>query len=177
MPIEFEQKLANELAKLGIHTQSNFRVPGSKLTLDLYIKAPIRGLIEIKSTKGKHVGLKEHLIDIAKQFNNSMCFFLINLGKEQESLRNDAITGFAKIWYIDVLLGQKNPEIYCAQKIREIFLEESLRLKLIELKLRQEEENETAKSIIETSNQEKSILEKIALNKAKVDSLKNENRR
>lgn len=176
MSLEFEQKLANELTKLGIHTQTNFRVPGSKLTLDLYIKAPIRGLIEIKNTRGNHVWLKEQLIHVAKHFSNSMCFFLINLDREQESLRNDALTGFAKIWYIDVVLGQKNPEIYCAQKIREIFLEESIRLKLIELKLRQDEENETAKSIIETSNQEKSILEKIALNKAKVDSLKNENR-
>ena len=62
MSLEFEQKLSNELSKLGIHTQSNFRVPGSKLILDLYIKAPIRGLIEIKSTRGNHVWLKEHLI-------------------------------------------------------------------------------------------------------------------
>ena len=135
MSLEFEQKLANELTKLGIHTQTNFRVPGSKLTLDLYIKAPIRGLIEVKNTRGNHVWLKEQLIHVAKHFSNSMCFFLINLDRDQESLRNDALTGFAKIWYIDVLLGQKNPEIYCAQKIREIFLEESLRLKLIELKL------------------------------------------
>ena len=176
MSLEFEQKLANELAKLGIHTQFNFRVPGSKLTLDLYIKAPIRGLIEIKSTRGNHAWLKESLIDIAKQFNNSICFFLISLGKEKESLRNDALSRFAKIWYIDVALEQKNPEMYCAQKIRECFVEETLRLKIKELALRQKEENETVKSIVEISNQEKYTLERVELDKDKIHSLKNINK-
>ena len=41
--------MPNELSELGIHTQSPFKVPGTDLILDLYIKAPIRGIIEIKS--------------------------------------------------------------------------------------------------------------------------------
>ena len=47
--LEFEKGLVSELSQLGIHTESNFKVPSTDLNLDLYIKTPIRGLIDIKA--------------------------------------------------------------------------------------------------------------------------------
>ena len=38
MLTEFENKLASELSDLGIYAQHNYQVPGTKLTIDFYIK-------------------------------------------------------------------------------------------------------------------------------------------
>ena len=79
----FEQNLANELSKLGIYTQSNFHIPGSKYEVDLYIKAPIRSIIEIKSNAASAQAIKlseSYLNNIYKEFNKSICIFIINIG-------------------------------------------------------------------------------------------------
>ena len=84
MSIEFEKKLAYELSELGIHVQPNFRVPDSDLKIDFYIKAPMRGLIEIKrASLGSAAVAKraELLKNIYNKFNKSICLFIINLGK------------------------------------------------------------------------------------------------
>ena len=54
MSLEFEKKLGSELTKLGIDFQYGAAVPGTHHyeEIDFYIKAPVRGLIEIKQTIG-----------------------------------------------------------------------------------------------------------------------------
>ncbi len=80
--LEFEKKLSNELSELGIHTQSNFKVPGTDLTLDLYIKAPIRGLIEIKGATSNQTDINkrvEKFREIHSKFNKSIWMFIVFL--------------------------------------------------------------------------------------------------
>jgi hypothetical protein len=172
--MEFEQKLANELTNLGIHTQFNFPIPGSKFEVDLYIKAPIRGLIEIKSgslSSEALIARDKQLKNIYKKFNNSICIFIITLGKEKGRLANNALYDFTSIWYIDVPLEQKKPEMYCAQRIRECFVEETLRLKLRELHLREKEELQLEDSIKQLEAEEKYRENMIKEKKDELDSL------
>ena len=76
MSIEFEKKLAYELSELGIHVQANFQVPDTDLIIDFYIKAPIRGLIEIKGYSFDRVTDEQRskqLKNISNKFNKSIC--------------------------------------------------------------------------------------------------------
>ena len=71
MSIEFEKKLTTELSNLGIYAQHNYLVPGTKLTIDFYIKAPIRAVIEVNSYKSNNLSSRkkqEQLADIFKKF-------------------------------------------------------------------------------------------------------------
>ena len=84
MLLEFEKKLGTELTKLGIDFQYGVGVPGTHYEIDFYIKAPIRGLIEIKQTIRSDEDAKrivEQLTNLYYQFNRSIYLFLITFTK------------------------------------------------------------------------------------------------
>ena len=155
--LEFEQKLSNELSELGIHTQSNFKVPGTDLTLDLYIKAPIRGLIEIKGATSNQTDINkrvEKFREIHSKFNKSIWMFIVFFGpiKKFDSL----IKRYQKdLWFQFVVVPDEidKPHLYCAQEIRKHVVQIAIGLKTNEIKLREKEKYEIQDSLLEVKKQ------------------------
>ena len=159
--LEFEKELVIELASLGIHTESNFKVPGSDLILDLYIKTPIRGLIEIKagsfdlSIIDKRI---EEFHEIHSKFNKSIWMFVIFFGSDSniETLLNRYKQ--LPFQFIHVPESKHLQHIYCAKQIRRHIVQIALGLKQNEIKIREKEKFEISNSINEVMKHEKILL-------------------
>jgi len=133
MSLEFEKKLGSELTKLGIDFQFEVDVPGTNFGIDFYIKAPVRGLIEIKHSI-QYEGAKRianRLNNLYYQFNGSIYLFLITFTKLTKSQKD--FFGKLPIEFITVSEQQKNPEEYCAQMIRAKIVHEAIHLKKLEI--------------------------------------------
>jgi len=182
MSIEFEKKLTTELSNLGIYAQHNYLVPGTKLTIDFYIKAPIRAVIEVNSYKSNNLSSRkkqEQLADIFKKFSKSIIIFNIILGSSKQSVRQDSLLPFTSIFYIDVPDQKENPEQFCANKIRGIFVNKSIQLKTNELEMRMQEKHQIFSSISNINKneeicgvKEEHLKEKIKFSSHKLSELK-----
>lgn len=159
--LEFEKKLVSELANLGIHTEFNFKVPGSDLILDLYIKTPIRGLIEIKagsfdlSTIDKRI---DEFQEIHSKFNKSIWMFVVFFGSDKNIQTLENRFTQLPFQFIHVPENIENQHIYCAEQIRRHIVQISLGLKQNEIKIREKEKIEISNSINEIMKHEKILL-------------------
>jgi hypothetical protein len=161
MSLEFEKKLGSELTKLGIDFQFGVGVPGTNFEIDFYIKAPVRGLIEIKHSI-KYEGAKRianRLKELYYQFNGSIYLFLITFTKLTKSQKD--YFGNLPIEFITVTEQQKNPEEFCARAVRAKIVHEAIQLKKYEIKRYEkrikEAEKEKASEIKQLTNQEHEI--------------------
>jgi hypothetical protein len=59
--IEFRIALVEELTKLGATVTHEFRVPGTRFIIDLYIAFSVRAFIEIKSVPSSSIQLRNWL--------------------------------------------------------------------------------------------------------------------
>jgi hypothetical protein len=174
--LEFEKELVIELASLGIHTESNFKVPGSDLTLDLYIKTPIRGLIEIKagsfdlSIIDKRI---EEFHEIHSKFNKSIWMFVIFFGSDRniETLLNR----YKQLPFQFIHVPESNhlQHIYCAKQIRRYIVQIALGLKQNEIKIREKENKEIINSINEINKHEKILIDKKEHTRHELQKLEN----
>ena len=157
MSLEFEKKLGQELSKLGIDFQYAYMIPGTAFEIDFYIKAPIRGLIEIKQTIGSDEYTKriaKQLTNFYYQFNKSIYIYLITFKKLTKSQRD--FFGNLPVEFITVPDQQKKPEEYCARVVRAKIVHEAIQLKKLEI--------ERYKKRISAANEEENIEIKL-LNK------------
>jgi hypothetical protein len=148
--LEFEKNLVTELSELGIHTESNFKVPGSDLILDLYIKTPIRGLIEIKAESFNLSGIDkriEEFQEIHSKFNKSIWMFVVFFGSDRnvETLKNR----YAQLpfQFVNVPENIDKQDVYCANEIKKYIVQISLVLKQNEINIRRKEKKEIINSI------------------------------
>ena len=159
--LEFEKKLVIELANLGMHTESNFKIPGSDLILDLYIKTPIRGLIELKAGSFDH-SLSDNRIDefkeIHSKFNKSIWMFVIFFGSDNniETLLNR----YKQLPFQFIHVPESNhlQHIHCAKQIRKHIVQIALGLKQNEIKIREKEKFEISNSIDEIMKHKRFLL-------------------
>ena len=134
MSLEFEKKLGQELSKLGIDFQYAYMIPGTAFEIDFYIKAPIRGLIEIKQTIGSDEYTKriaKQLTNFYYQFNKSIYIYLITFKKLTKSQRD--FFGNLPVEFITVPDQKNKPEEYCAQMIRAKIVHEAIQPKQLEI--------------------------------------------
>jgi len=159
--LEFEKGLVSELSQLGIHTESNFKVPSTDLNVDLYIKTPIRGLIEIKaglfdlSKIDKRI---EEFHEVHSKFNKSIWMFVVFFGSNRNI--ETLMTRYAKLpfQFIHVPENVDKKHIYCANQIKKNIVQISLALKQNEIKIREQEKFVTFKSIDEIKKHYKMLI-------------------
>ena len=148
--LEFEKNLVTELSDLGIHTESQFKVPGTDLFLDLYIKTPIRGLIEIKagsfdlSEIDKRI---EEFKEIHSKFNKSIWMFVVFFGSDKNIQTLENRFTQLPFQFIHVPENIENQHIYCAKQIRRHIVQIALGLKQNEINIRRKEKKEIINSI------------------------------
>jgi len=160
--LEFEKGLVSELSQLGIHTESNFKVPSTDLNLDLYIKTPIRGLIEIKaglfdlSEIDKRI---EEFHEVHSKFNKSIWMFVVFFGSDR-NIRT-LMRRYAKLpfQFIHVPENIDKKHIYCAKQIKKYIVQISLALKQNEIKIREQERFVTFKSIDDLKMHHKMLID------------------
>ena len=148
--LEFEKNLVTELSDLGIHTESQFKVPGTDLFLDLYIKTPIRGLIEIKAGSFDLSGIDkriEEFKEIHSKFNKSIWMFVVFFGSDKNIQTLENRFTQLPFQFIHVPENIENQHIYCAKQIRRHIVQIALGLKQNEINIRRKEKKEIINTI------------------------------
>jgi hypothetical protein len=136
---EFETSLINELKRLGVFVIPQFRVPGSRKIVDVYIASPVRAFIEIKlrvapilSDVQRGLSQLEHL---RREFGGEIVPILIVKG---EMWRSSSLTrqlqdsGFF-ILSLDNSTPDLSPATYCAIEILKFLIRLPYQFKGIEV--------------------------------------------
>ena len=132
-----EKKLSNELDKLGISSQNNYKVPTGfdkkQVYCDFYINSPTRAIIEIKTilhetskNKKRKIGRYSHnqMRRMLKLFNPSPVGILVTNHQNPTDLLKD-IDDSNDIYTIKINIEDKKSIEDCAKEIKRILVKHS----------------------------------------------------
>jgi hypothetical protein len=94
---EFQVSLINELSRLGAFVTPEFRIPGGRSLVDVYIASPVRAFVEIKISKSPTSSYVERLLQqlqyYRREFGGELAAVLVVGGEPRHSGLNTDIAG------------------------------------------------------------------------------------